>query len=34
MIALEKLIRALKDNGAVFMTVEQAALEFSERPAA
>jgi peptidoglycan/xylan/chitin deacetylase (PgdA/CDA1 family) len=33
MIALEKLIRTLKDNGAAFLTVEQAALEFSQRSA-
>ncbi|MBI4203515.1 MAG: polysaccharide deacetylase [Betaproteobacteria bacterium] len=31
MIALEKLVRTLKDNDAVFMTLEQAALEFSRR---
>jgi peptidoglycan/xylan/chitin deacetylase (PgdA/CDA1 family) len=33
MIMLEKLIRTLRDKGAVFMTVEQAALEFSRRSA-
>jgi peptidoglycan/xylan/chitin deacetylase (PgdA/CDA1 family) len=31
MIMLEKLIRTLRDNGAVFMTAEQAALEFGRR---
>lgn len=34
MMALEKLIRTLKGNDAVFMTVEQAALEFGRRSAA
>lgn len=33
MMVLEKLIRTLRDNGAVFTTVEQAALEFSRRSA-
>lgn len=31
MMALEKLIRTLRDNDATFMTVEQAALEFDRR---
>lgn len=31
MIALEKLLRALKDDGAVFVTVEEAAAEFEQR---
>jgi len=31
MLALEKLIRALSEGGAVFLTVEQAALEFAAR---
>lgn len=31
MIVLEKLIRALKDNGAVFMRVKDAAAEYSQR---
>jgi peptidoglycan/xylan/chitin deacetylase (PgdA/CDA1 family) len=34
MMALDKLIRTLKGNDAVFMTVEQAALEFDRRSAA
>ena len=34
MMALEKLIRTLRGNGAVFMTVEQAALEFDRRSTA
>ncbi len=31
MIVLEKLMRALKDNGAVFMKLEDAAAEYDER---
>lgn len=31
MLVLEKLIRTLKENGAVFLTVEEAALEFAAR---
>lgn len=31
MMALEKLIRALKDNGAVFMKLEDAAAEYDQR---
>ncbi|MDB5926256.1 MAG: hypothetical protein JWN13_5192 [Betaproteobacteria bacterium] len=31
MVALEKLIRTLKENGAVFMTVEDAAAEYEKR---
>lgn len=31
MVALEKLIRALTDNGATFMKVEDAAIEFERR---
>lgn len=31
MIVLEKLIRTLKDSGAEFMTLEQAAMEFNQR---
>lgn len=31
MLALEKLIRTLKENAAVFLTMEQAALEFDTR---
>lgn len=31
MIALEKLLRALKDDGAVFVTVEDAAAEYEQR---
>ena len=33
MLALEKLIRTLQEEGAVFLTVEQAAREFEQRPA-
>ena len=33
MIVLEKLIRTLKDNGAVFMRLGDAAVEFNGRPA-
>ncbi|MBI4195935.1 MAG: polysaccharide deacetylase [Betaproteobacteria bacterium] len=32
MMALEKLVRALKDNGAVFAKVEDAAAEYMRRP--
>ena len=31
MLALEKLVRTLRGNGAVFLTAEEAALEFAAR---
>jgi hypothetical protein len=31
MIVLEELVRSLKDNGAVFMKLEDAVAEFDQR---